>query len=82
MRIIYSQFINDVNKCHLYGHENDCNARYCELCGQPTFLNDILSTWQTERQRYIRSLVRVEHRKKTSLIYDFPEIEAQQYFIL
>jgi hypothetical protein len=67
MRIIYSKFINGSNKCHEYGHENDWNARYCELCGQPTLYNDILPAWQVERKKYIKSLVRVEYReKKTS----------------
>ena len=64
MRIIYSEFVNDVNKCHEYGHENDWNARYCELCGQPTLLNGILCAWEVERERYIRSLVRAEYRRK------------------
>jgi len=64
MRIFYSEFVNDFNKCNKYGHENDSNARYCELCGQPTLLNGILTVWQVERERYIRSLVRIEHRIK------------------
>lgn len=64
MRIIYSKFLNSSNKCCEYGHENDWNARYCELCGQPTLLNGILPAWQVEREQYIKSLVRLEHRRK------------------
>ena len=50
IRIVYSKLVNGKNKCHKYGHENDWNARYCELCGQPTFFNDILPAWQVERE--------------------------------
>lgn len=64
IRIIYSEFVNDINKCHEYAHENDWNARYCELCGMPTLFNGILPTWQEEREQYIKSLVRLEHRRK------------------
>lgn len=64
MRINYSKFINGSNNCHEYGHENDWNARYCELCGQHTLFNDILPAWQVERKKYIKSLVRVEYREK------------------
>ena len=41
VRIIYSEFVNDINKCNEHGHENDWNARYCELCKHTTFVNDI-----------------------------------------
>ncbi|WP_459928916.1 ImmA/IrrE family metallo-endopeptidase [Desulfosporosinus burensis] len=63
LSIVYSKLANDKNECQS-GHENDRNARYCELCGQPTIFHGILPTWHVERERYIKSLLRAEHRRK------------------
>lgn len=63
LRIVYSKLANDKNMCQS-GHENEQNARYCEFCGEPTSAYGILPAWQVERERYIKSLVGLDFRKK------------------
>lgn len=63
LRIVYSKLSDGINKCQA-GHENDRNARYCEFCGEPTSGKEMLPAWQVERERYIKSLVQMDFRKK------------------
>jgi hypothetical protein len=63
LRIVYSKLADGMNKCQ-DGHDNDRNARYCEFCGKPTLGTEVLPAWQVEREKYIKSLVHMDFRKK------------------